>query len=107
MSRWLIKAATNEIEYKILRKYIDTDPYDIPAGEKSILLADPLICAEFANYYENKNNSLLPNEWYNSIHRNKDASDLYYGRGGLLQLYSLPENKQVDLSNNEDVTKHD
>lgn len=106
MSRWLRSAMTS-LELELLRKYIETEPEDIPAGDKAILLSDPLACAEYANYYEQKNHSLLPEEWYNFLKTDKDASELYTRREGLLNLYWLPENKMTELERNEDVTKHD
>jgi len=104
MSRWLRSAMTS-LELELLRKYKDMEPENIPAGDRAILLSDPLACAEYANYYEQKNHSLLPAEWYDFLKTDKDASELYTRRDGLLNLYWLPENKITDLDIVEDVTK--
>lgn len=96
MSRWL-RSAMNKLEYSLIEKYRDMDLNDIPDSDKSILLADPLACAEFAIYYEKKNGEQLPYEWYESIARDKEAGEWYSDNAGLYNLEATePVNKFLD-----------
>lgn len=97
MSRWLIEATMNSDIYRLVEKYKDIDSYDIPEDDKAIIMSNPLACAQYAIYYEQRNSNILPYEWYDLIRKDVKAIDWYLSNNGLYDLeVTKPANQLLD-----------